>query len=319
MNFPKRAAFIVGAPRCGTSSLWRLFNQHPDVCFSTVKEPHFFSRFDLSSLDDEALTELVRRAYIERFFRARQSESLLMEASPTYFYAPERMRITLRLWPEAKFIIALRDPMAMIPSLHSRLLITGDETVSDLKRAWNLIPERREGRAIPRSCIDARFLRYDEAARFATHLRNFLREVGERRCRVILLDDLSSDPTRSYEELCSFLDLQPWPQTEFKVDRTNRSCRVKWLQRVLNRPPKRVQSWLASDQFLEREGVARHDGRLFKSVASLRKRILRWNEYPAVREPMDKGLRAQIAAHYRGEVEALSAMIGRDLSHWLRP
>lgn len=319
MIISNKAAFIVGAPRCGTSSLWHMFRQHPEVCFSTVKEPHFFSRFDLSALDDSALMDVVSRAYVERFFRARNDRSLLMEASPTYFYAPERMRTILRLWPDAKFIVALRDPLTMIPSLHSRLLITGDETVSDLKRAWGLIPERREGRRIPRSCIDARFLRYDEAARFATHLKNFLAVVGEHRCHVVLLDDLSSDPKRSYEEVCSFLDLRPWPETKFKIDRTNRSCRVKWLQRMLNRPPKSVQTWLASDQFLEREGVAREDNRLFKTVVSVRKRILRWNEYPAARNPLDKAFKSEIASHYRREVEELSGLIGRDLSHWVQP
>jgi hypothetical protein len=318
MNFPKRAAFIVGAPRCGTSTLWRLFSQHPEVCFSSVKEPHFFSRLDFDPVGDAGLRELVTRAYVDRFFGARQDEDLLMEASPTYFYAPERMRTILRLWPDATFIVALRDPMSMIPSLHSRLLMTGDETVSDLKRAWSLVPERREGRRIPRSCIDARFLRYDEAARFATHLRNFLGIVGAHRCRVVLLDDLSSNPARSYEDLCSFLDLRPWPQTEFKIDRSNRSCRVRWLQRLLNRPPRRVQTWLASDQFLEREGLARENNRMFKSAAALRKRILRWNEYPSVRKPLDTEIKSQIAGHYRSEVKELSAMIGRDLSHWLR-
>lgn len=318
MDFPGRAAFIVGAPRCGTSTLWRIFKQHPEVSFSSVKEPHFFSRFDFESVDDSRLRELVSRAYVDRFFGGRPDGGLMMEASPTYFYAPERMRTVLRLWPDAKFIVALRDPMTMIPSLHSRLLITGDETVSDLKTAWNLVSERREGRRIPRSCIDPRFLRYDEAARFATHLRNLLEVVGEHRCRVVLLDDLSSDPARSYEDLCGFLDLRPWPQTEFKIDRTNRSCRVKWLQRLLNRPPRRVQTWLASDQFLEREGLARENNRVVKSVASLRKRILRWNEYPAIRNPLEQELRNEIAGHYRNEMDELSIMIGRDLGHWLR-
>lgn len=318
MNFPDRAAFIVGAPRCGTSSLWRMFMQHPEVSFSTVKEPHFFSRFDLDSLDDAALTELVTRSYLDRFFRSRNDGSLLMEASTTYFYAPERILTILRLWPEAKFIVALRDPLAMIPSLHSRLLVTGDETVSDLERAWSLIPDRREGRRIPRSCIDARFLRYDEAARFATHLKKFLGVVGEHRCHVVLLDDLSSDPAGTYKDVCSFLGLESWPQTEFKVDRSNRSSRVKWLQRLLNRPPKRLQMWLASDQFLQREGMPREENRLFKRVVSLRKRILRWNEYPAVRKPMDQVIKSRIADHYRSEVEELSRMIDRDLSHWLQ-
>lgn len=318
MTFPQSAAFIVGAPRCGTSSLWRLFRQHPGVSFSTVKEPHFFSRFDLDSFAENDLKELVTRGYVNRFFDAREDGQLLMEASPTYFYAPDRMQTILRLWPEAKFLVALRDPMTMIPSLHSRLLITGDETISDLERAWSLIPERREGRKIPRSCIDPRFLRYDEAARFATHLRNFVEVVGEKRCHVVLLDDLSSDPVGTYEAICRFLDLTPEPGTQFRIDRTNRSCRLKWLQRLLNRPPKRFQTWLASDQFLQREGIPREKIWFIRSAASLRKRVLRWNEYSAPRPELGEKLKAEIGAHYKNEVSQLSKMLGRDLSHWLR-
>src|SRR5215469_12915387 len=115
MTIPKRAAFIVGAPRCGTSSLWRLFRQHPEVRFSAVKEPHFFSRFDLGGTGHEELTALVEKNYVERFYGNQPDERLLMEASPTYLYAPERMAPVLELWPDAKFIVALRDPLSMIP------------------------------------------------------------------------------------------------------------------------------------------------------------------------------------------------------------
>ena len=34
--------FILGAAKCGTTSLWHDLGQHPDVCFSIPKEPIFF-------------------------------------------------------------------------------------------------------------------------------------------------------------------------------------------------------------------------------------------------------------------------------------
>ncbi|MCH9035408.1 MAG: sulfotransferase [Planctomycetes bacterium] len=39
--------FIVGAPKCGTTSLYEYLRQHPEVFMSRIKEPHFFGR-DLS-------------------------------------------------------------------------------------------------------------------------------------------------------------------------------------------------------------------------------------------------------------------------------
>jgi Sulfotransferase family len=35
--------FLVGAPRCGTTSLSRYLAANPQVCFSRPKEPHYFS------------------------------------------------------------------------------------------------------------------------------------------------------------------------------------------------------------------------------------------------------------------------------------
>ena len=34
--------FIVGAPKCGTTALAKLLNDHSEVEFSKEKEPHFF-------------------------------------------------------------------------------------------------------------------------------------------------------------------------------------------------------------------------------------------------------------------------------------
>ncbi len=33
---------VIGASKCGTSSLCRLLGQHPDMFMSTPKEPNFF-------------------------------------------------------------------------------------------------------------------------------------------------------------------------------------------------------------------------------------------------------------------------------------
>src|SRR5881398_3142729 len=115
---PPRFVFIVGAPRCGTTFLARHLKNHPDVCFSKVKEPHFFSTADLRNLSDVELEKTVARDYLEKFFPHRAPHSILAEGSVTYLYTPHQLRPILRLWPNAKFVVAVRDPMQMVPSLH---------------------------------------------------------------------------------------------------------------------------------------------------------------------------------------------------------
>src|SRR5436190_15994248 len=107
-NWPRqRFACIVGAPRCGTTTLARLLESHPDVSFSSVKEPHYFALFDLNDLDDHDLRETVSGEYLDRYFPdIDPGATVIAEGSVSYLYAPERLLPLLRLWPDARFIIA---------------------------------------------------------------------------------------------------------------------------------------------------------------------------------------------------------------------
>ena len=314
-----RFAFIVGAPRCGTTTLAGFLRQHPDVCFSAVKEPHFFSGNDLDGLRYEQLKARVEEEYLERFFgKCGPDQKLAAEGSVTYLYAPERMAPILNLWPEAKFVIALRDPLSMLPSLHARLLVTGDENIEDFPAAWAKIGERAQGRSIPRSAIDARWLRYDEAGALGSHVGRFFDAVGRERCHIVLFDDLKADPKAEYERLCRFLGLEPWAGTSFAPQRVNMGVRYGWLQRQLKRPPKAVRTVLAGEKFRQREKqLGAGEGPVIRTIFRLRKKLLDWNKVPMKRHPLDPVLRDQIIERLRDEVILLSRLIDRDLSHWL--
>ena len=312
-------AFIVGAPRCGTTTLAGFLQQHPEVCFSAVKEPHFFSRDELGGLDEIQIERLVAEEYLRRFFgHCSGTEKLRAEGSVTYLYTPERMAPILKLWPDSKFVIALRDPLAMLPSLHQRLLVTGDENITDFRKAWAKIGERARGKSIPRSAMDARWLRYDEAGELGRHVEQFLKAVGRERCHIVLFDDLAGNPEAAYRDLCRFLGLDPWPGTTFGAKRINKSFRIGWLQRLLKRPPKAVRTVLAGEKFRTREKqLDAREGRAITAVFKVRKQLLDWNKVPARREPLDPDLRQQIIDRMRDDVILLSRVIDRDLSHWL--
>lgn len=312
-------AFIVGAPRCGTTTLASFLQQHPDVCFSAVKEPHFFSRDEVADLSEGGLKEAVEHEYWERFFGHCEADpKLYAEGSVTYLYVPERMVPILKLWPNAKFVIALRDPLSMLPSLHARLLVTGDETIRDFPTAWAKIGERTQGKSLPKQAVDPRWLRYDWAGRLGQNVERFLAAVGRERCHIILFDDLAGDPEGTYLGLCGFLGIDPWPGTSFEVQRINKTIRIGWLQRLLKRPPKAIRTALAGEQFHKREKkVGTTESPALAAIFRVRKRLLEWNKVPAKREPLDAQVRQQIIDRLRDDVILLSKVIDRDLSHWL--
>ena len=239
----------------------------------------------------------------------------------TYLYAPERMAPVLRLWPDAKFVIAVRDPMEMLPSLHLRLLFNGDEVEPDFERAWSLAARRREGKEVPRTCVDPRWLDYDEIVRIGKYVDRFIAAIGRERCFVSVFDDLASDPEAVYREMLEFLDLRYHPRPDFSPQRTSRGYRFGALQRLLKRPPKIARSVLGGEKTRLRV-TARPDRRvhyLVRQIMEARKRLLDWNTVEGPPSAIPLRLQLEIKDRLRDDIAHLSRVIGRNLDHWLSP
>jgi hypothetical protein len=321
-NIGGRFAAIVGAPRCGTTSLARYLEAHPDVDFSFVKEPHFFSQHDLTGLDDAQLREAIEQEYLARFFPHLDGSDghMLMEGSVTYLYTPDQMEPILRIWPDARFIIALRDPFDMLPSLHQRLLLIGDETVADFGRAWALAGERAQGRHIPRTCVEPKWLLYPEIGRLGSYVERFFEVMGRERCHVVLFDDFAADPAAEYRQVLAFLGLPNDGRTDFEPRRSSRAYRFGWLQRMLKRPPKRVALLLGGQKFRQRFkkiDKPKTDPKIVHTIMKWRKQLLDWNEVSAPPVPLSPELQVQMREALAPEIVRLAGLLERDLSHWL--
>lgn len=319
----KSLAFIVGAPRCGTTAMWRMLAEHRKVAVPFVKEPHFFSQHDLRGLSDGELWRRVERDYLRHFFaERRKGETVGADGSVSYLYTPEQLEPIVRLWPNARFIIAVRDPLTLLPSLHKRLLFIGDEDLASFEDAWAAVPDRAEGRQIPKRCIEPRWLRYDEAGRFGTYVERLFAAVGRERCMVSVFDDLQRDPTGHSRRILEFVGLEP-VKVQVQVARESKQVRYPWLQRLLKRPPRALHPYLANVQLRRRLAKAAREeaGKTSGTgkLLALRKRLLRWNELDDAKEPIPIHIQHEIRRHLKGEVERLARLINRDLSHWLQP
>lgn len=314
--------FIVGAPRCGTTTISEWLKKHPDICFPYVKEPHFFAQYDLASHSDKDARALTEREFLDRFYAhcEGRGKKAGVDGSVSYLYIPDRLVPALKLWPNAKFIIALRDPMVMLPSLHQRLRVTGDETIVRFEDAWDAIPDRVAGKRIPRSALAAEWLRYDQGGRFGTYVEAFFDAVGRERCFVSVFDDLAADPEAQYARLMAFLGLAPAKNVNFGANREGSDFKIGWLQRLLKRPPPIARDWLAGRHFRQRSRNVDKLGKgdkAAKRIFSVRKRLLDWNKKPPVKRVMPVRVQKEIRARLKPEIDRLGDLLGRDLSHWL--
>ncbi|MGZ6119359.1 MAG: sulfotransferase family protein [Gemmatimonadaceae bacterium] len=313
-----RWAFLVGAPRCGTTSFSRYLADHEDVCFSDPKETHFFAMSDMRSLSDDELQLKIERDYLARFFPERGHSPVMAEGSVTYLFVPEHLDAIVRLWPDAQFIIGVRNPLTMVPSLHQRLCYIGDETERDFAHAWALVPERREGRSIPRSCAVPRWLDYWDAGMLGKYVSQFIDRFGRDRCFVYIFDDFVSDPASVYRDVLKFLGLPDDARHDYPTHRDGRDYKIGWLQRTVMGPPRGLLM-LAGVGYRRvlATGPEKKLGVVGRAALAAREKILAWNMAPAPRVHIEQELRSEMIAMFRDDVARLGELLDRDLSHWL--
>jgi hypothetical protein len=317
-----RFIFIVGAPRSSTTTMARWLKAHPQILFPFVKEPHFFSQFDLRGLDDAELRRRVEHDYLDHYFAKPEGEqSVGTDASVSYLYVPEQLEPALKLWPDSRFVVGVRDPLTLLPSLHKRLIFTGDENIRGFDDAWAAVPDRAAGRRIPWSTIEPRLLRYDEAARYGTYVEQLFAAVGKERCLVMVFDDLLADPEGQHRRLMEFAGLRSMAVPELEPQRAGKGVRWLLLQQMLKRPPRVLLPYLAS--LLHHGRFDKEAGKKAKKDSgasrSLRRALLDWNTVPDEKATVSLSVQREIKAHYQDEIDKLGALIGRDLGHWLQP
>lgn len=98
--------FIVGSPKCGTTSLADTLSENDSIFLSNIKEPNFFlaKKTTNNALCIENLNEY------ENLFRGREKYTYRIDASTSYFIDPESPKKIFDYNENAKIIILLRDP-----------------------------------------------------------------------------------------------------------------------------------------------------------------------------------------------------------------
>ena len=190
--------FILGAPKCGTTSLANWLGQHPQVYFSPIKEPHFFNT------DDTFRNVTDVDTYLQLFEGAGLEHLAVGEASTWYLYSetavPEIERFT---GGDARYVVCLRNPVDMAYSLHAQILFSGNETIPDFCQAWSLQEERAKGRKLPALSNEKTHLQYFRACALGTLVERLLKTVPRSRVHFVFLDDLSAD-LRNLINYCYF-------------------------------------------------------------------------------------------------------------------
>jgi len=186
----RRFAVIVGGMKCGTTSLFEILKQHPELCGIAEKDQDFFTS---DAAEDHP------GAYLEQWPEASTGR-VLLDASVSYTKAPLVAGVPERILGsglgEWRFIYMVREPVSRIESQIRHGLYAGWGKSADDGLTDDLI----------------------HFSRYAYQLDVWTGVFSREDIHVVVLDEFEAHPAAVLRNVCEFVGVDP--QFEFDSPRT---------------------------------------------------------------------------------------------------
>ncbi|RMF57672.1 MAG: hypothetical protein D6748_10680, partial [Calditrichaeota bacterium] len=139
---------LVGAPKCGTTSLYYYLDQHPEIYMSPAKEPHFFSTVHPDEekirrqMYPHPLSNFIRDfGKYQELFSGVKEEKAIGEGSTSYLYYGDlsirNIQKFVPNWKQLKILIVVRNPIEASYSHYLMYHATGKDPLT-FEEAFNL-------------------------------------------------------------------------------------------------------------------------------------------------------------------------------------
>jgi hypothetical protein len=276
---------IIGAGKCGTTSLHDYLNQHPDIYLCPKKETFFFINERARENHQKWGSVTSTEEYLD-LFKGAPEHSILGEISTNYYAYPESAELIQKAIPNVKIIAILRDPSDRAFSSYQMFVRNGHESRS-FSEVINT-PTQHTTRGF-----------------YFQELKPFYNVFSSQNIKVLLFDDLNANPEAFFRDLFEFVGAESTfaPDTS-KRGREGGLPKQRWLNKLLTQHNP-VRTVAASVM----KGLVPLEKR-----QQLRAQLVNGN---IAKQTLDQRTRAQLIDVYRDDIQHLQTLIDRDLSSWL--
>ncbi len=299
--------FVVGHPKSGTTALFGMLRRHPGIHMPR-KEPWFFAEEVHPPAAPRPIgtgrTPETLEEYLSLFAGATPQQRV-GEASSLYLWSRTAAGGIGEMQPAARIIAILREPASFLRSLHYQFVQVYIEPEKDLRKAMGLEDARRQGRHLPRDPYWPGAVLYSDHVRYVEQLRRYHAVFPPEQVLVLAYEDFRRDNEATVRKVWRFLgvdDTRPVIAREANPTVRVRSRRLHSLVHAVaageSAVPRAVQ---AAARTLAPRRLSR------ESALAIRDRLI----YASPRPP-DEAVMLELRRRFRGEVEALSAYLGRD-------
>ncbi len=203
--------FLVGQPKSGTTALATFLDQHPEIAISVPKEPGWMAS-DLRAEsvaahgDDRKLSVASETGY-EACFAKADTRARLGDASTWYLYSTDAALRIHEHNKDARIVMLIREPVAMLASLHQQYVNESIEDLTEFADALEAESDRATGLRVPSRAPVPSLLLYRARARFREQIERYVETFGREAVLVALTSDLPDDPDALNGRVLAHLDV----------------------------------------------------------------------------------------------------------------
>jgi hypothetical protein len=300
--------FIVGHPKSGTTALYEMLRQHPEIYMPKAKEPRYFASDLPSSFQRSSdVPPLTYDDYLALFAPAG-ADQRVGEASTAYIWSQTAAQQIAAARPDARIIAILREPASFIRSMHLQLLQIRIENEPSLRKAIGLEPARREGRKLTKTVERwPQVLLYTDRVRYVEQLRRYRALFAPEQMLVLIYDDFRNDNDAVLRQVLRFLEVDDTAHIDVMEANPTVRVRSQRLEDMVTAASLGRGSFARAVKSTAR--VALPSKRLREDAFMLVRRRIVFGQPPAP----EASFMLELRRRFKAEVEALSAYMDRDL------
>ena len=302
--------FLLGAAKCGTTTLYAYLDQMPDICMAFPKEPHYFPAEYDRGFD----------YYRQGYFPHWKGERIIGEAQHRNLYLPFIPKRIHALNPDAKLLVLLRNPVERahshwhhnasrgrdpatfedaIAADLARINSEGEYNDADAARKWaDWFLENPD-----REKLDwTRYRTYLDTGYYHEQIQRYLALFPAKNLKVMLFEDMVANPKQIVDDIVQFLGLDPT---------TNHWSEPIW------RNPATPDGKIPKDMRVRQNWLLRKTYRLLGMKHRIKEEPPPAHKVYSARETINAKTRDWLRAHYHEHNRKLAEFLGRDLSAWV--
>lgn len=284
---------VAGAPRCGTTSLYRYLQEHPAIYMSPQKETNFFAFKDTElnfkgpcgdRLENKSVTNI--KEY-KKLFQQTEEENAIGEASPAYLQWPGTAKRINDKIPNVKLIFILRNPIDRAYSDFLNMNRLNWETTSSFKEALKQEKNRKKQGWGP-------YYYYKEKGLYGKQLKKYFEYFSEENIKIIFFKNFKNNTQKVLENVFKFLEVDDNFTPEKKVYNASKVSLEK------------IYKEITSKNFLKKVFSKKLPKRIWRNL----------KDFKFSKNKLDKKTKKELYDFYKKDMEELEQLLENKQINW---